>query len=227
MNLYKEVSRYEKWLKSRGVCGNINNYNYKAFVIDNKLDKALNTISLSLYNQDLDNLCDSISINIFDKNSIDFWLEDIYKKYGACALMESYRILNANYHRLSRLRNRIDSIISYRSFFLTLTFTDEILSKTSSKTRRLYITRFLKKLSTNYVANIDYGFKKGREHYHAVVMCNDIDYKLWKYGNLDFKLVTYEDDTSDRVSKYVSKLVNHAIKNTTKRNYIIYPKNIS
>lgn len=224
MNLYKEVSRYEKWLKNKGVCSNSLDYNYKAFIIENKLDKALNNISLSLYNQDLDFICDSISVNLFDRNSIDYWLEDIYKKYGACALMESYRILNAHYHRLKRLRDRIDSIISYRSFFLTLTFTDKVLSNTSSKTRRLYVTRFLKKLSNNYVANIDFGSKKGREHYHAVIMCNVIDSKLWKYGNLDFKLITYEEDSSDKLSKYVSKLVHHAIKETTKKNYLIYPK---
>lgn len=224
MNLYKEVSRYEKWLKNRGVCGNTIDYGYKSFILENGLDKALNKISFCLFNHELDSLCDSVTLNIFDKNSLDYWLEYIYKKYGGSALMESYRILNAKYHRLKRLKNRVESIISYRSFFLTITFTDKVLKKTNSKTRRLYVTRFLKKLSSNYVANIDYGLKKGREHYHAIVMCNDIDYKLWAYGNLDFKLIDLQDDTSDRLSKYVSKLVHHAIKETTKRNYLIYPK---
>lgn len=224
MNLYKEVANYEKWLKTRGVYSGSIDYTYKAFILDNGLDKALNKIKFCIYNQDLDSICESISLNILDKQSIDYWLEDIYKKYGACALMESYRLLNAKYHRLKRLRDRVESIISYKSFFLTLTFTDEVLSRTSAKTRREYVTRYLKKISTNYVGNIDFGEKKGREHYHAVVMCDKIDSKLWTYGNLDFEKIIFEEDTSQKISKYVSKLVHHAIKETTKRNYLIYPK---
>lgn len=224
MNLYSEVSRYEKWFKNKGVCSGSIDYKYKAYILENGLDKDLSKITFNIYNQDLDSICDSISLNILDRDSIDLWLEHIFKKYGATALMESYRILNAKYHRLKRLRDRVESIISYNSFFLTLTFTDDVLSRTDSKTRRKYVTRFLKKISTNYVGNIDFGAKHGREHYHAVVMSDKIDSKLWPYGNLDFEKIILEEDSSQRLSKYVSKLVHHAIKETTKRNYLIYPK---
>lgn len=224
MNLYNELSRYEKWFKNKGVYGNTIDYSYKSYILENKLDKYLNKISYSMYNHDLDSIFDSISLNVYDKDSLDSWLEYIYKNYGGCALMESYRLLNAKYHRLQRLRLRIESITSYDSFFLTLTFTDDVLARTSSKTRREYVTRFLKKISTNYVANIDFGARKGREHYHAIVQSNFIDSHLWLYGNLDFESINFTDNSSVLLSKYISKLVNHAIKDTCKRNYIIYPK---
>ena len=78
----------------------------------------------------------------------------------------------------------------------------------------------------NYVANVDYGAKNHREHYHAVVMCDNIDHKSWRYGAINFKRINYDADidTINKLSMYVAKLTNHAIKETCKRCYLIYPK---
>lgn len=55
--------------------------------------------------------------------------------------------------------------------FLTLTFNDSFFDRgTSEDTRRKYIRRFLKEQCQEYVANVDYGDKNGREHFHAIVV---------------------------------------------------------
>ena len=108
--------------------------------------------------------------------------------------------------------------------FITLTFKDNVLNNTTRETRRRYITRFLKAHSSEYVANIDFGEKNHREHYHAVIMCDKLNNKLWTYGAIDFERIKVNNDAPKRLAKYVCKLTNHAIKNTTQKNYCIYSK---
>jgi hypothetical protein len=117
--------------------------------------------------------------------------------------------------------------------FLTLTFRDDVLANTSEETRKKYIQRFLKEQCSLYIANIDYGTKKGREHYHAVVIpkYNQIDGSFYRtnYGSIDFERVRNKggvdtEATSKRLAKYVSKLVNHAIKETTRKCQVIYSR---
>lgn len=132
--------------------------------------------------------------------------------------------------RVIRLKKRIKSILHKYPYvlFITLTFTNEILQKTSQETRRRYVTRYLQLFGGDYVANIDYGKSTEREHYHAVVgytylLHEDAEYQ-WKYGFFNMKHVRNEKLNSERLSKYVAKLTNHAIKETAKGNKIIYAK---
>ena len=156
----------------------------------------------------------------FIHNSVDYLIDSRSIVY----LKEALRIHNAKVHRVVRLRRRIESICSERAYFLTLTFTNDVLATTSEETRRKYVKRYLASISTKYVANVDYGRLNEREHYHACVQCEHIDHKLWPYGNLDFQLITATDDSFLLLSKYVSKLTNHAIKETCKRKAIIYSR---
>ena len=89
------------------------------------------------------------------------------------------------------------------------------------ETRRRYVRHFLDDYGA-YVANIDFGAKNGREHYHAILQCSSVDCSLWRYGNLDFKRVLTPN--SQAISKYISKLTNHALKETTKGFNIIYSR---
>lgn len=131
-------------------------------------------------------------------------------------------------HKTFRVRRKILSMMVLGSCsFLTLTFTDDVLNSTTEETRRRYVSRFLKSISTNYVANIDFGKENGREHYHAVVLGIDIDMSSWdKYGFSNCKTVAINDDTtnSSRMSKYIYKLSNHATKQSTQRKKIIYSR---
>lgn len=225
LSLYRELLRYEKWLKSRVVVGSNIDYSYKALCIGNKLDSAINKISYSQHLNNLNECFGVVSSFAYDKHTLDYWLNDLQVKFGVCGIIEGYRIANARYHRVSRLKKRIEKIIEKDSLFITLTFTDEVLSKTSSKTRREYATRFLKKYSSDYVGNIDFGSRNHREHYHAVIQAERLDHNSWSYGAISFEKIYNKD--SVKLSQYVAKLTNHAIKETTKRSSLLYPKKIS
>lgn len=142
--------------------------------------------------------------------------------------IECKKINHAEFARSVRLYHRIEDYISSSeggSLFLTLTFSDETLAKTSAKTRRTYVCRFLKECGARYVANVDYGSEKGREHYHAVVSAPKIDYKPWHdYGAIKGEKIRVKDNTCKNLGKYVAKLSNHAIKATTRRCSIIYSR---
>lgn len=152
-----------------------------------------------------------------------FYLEkmpDIYK--------ECERLNLSYYKRKIRLHKRIENMCQNGDcIFLTLTFNDDALKRTSQATRRQKITRFLKQFNVPYVANIDYGKKNHREHYHAVIQAEKIDYKAYydlNLGTINGQVIKNSAVDKIRVSKYVAKLTNHAIKETTKRSCVIYGK---
>lgn len=137
---------------------------------------------------------------------------------------EARRINNASYRRVQRLKRRIASMLKNgECLFLTLTFTDEVLRKTTEDTRRQAVRRYLKSFGFPYVANIDYGKKNGREHYHAVIQTEHVDYSAYTYGAINGEKIHSAEDYV-KLSKYVAKLTNHAIKQTNKRQVIIYSK---
>lgn len=111
--------------------------------------------------------------------------------------------------------------------FLTLTFTDECLRKTSKETRRKYVRRFLKKYCSCYIANIDYGGKNGREHYHAVVVSEHVEFKEWhKYGAIKTEKVRDTQDDSERLARYITKLARHSYKsNEGMMDRMLYSRN--
>lgn len=218
-----ELRRYEKFL--RGVTISPIDYTYKAKILKSSLSNAIKKISLCNHLNILSDFTGEFYSQSLSDSSLNMWFDSLAHKYGFCAILEAERINNATYHRTIRLKKRVESIISYPSLFLTLTFTNKVLSTTSKVTRRRYVARYLKSITNNYVANIDYGSKKGREHYHALVQVDFIDHTGWSYGSINFKTVSYESTVSrDKLSEYISKLTNHAIKKTTKREHLIYPK---
>lgn len=219
-----ELRRYEKWFKLRE--GGGIDYNFKSFCLKNNIDKEVNKITWNLYCNDFFQHYDIVKSISYTNDTLEIFYNSLADRFGFLSIIESLKLNNARYHRSIRLKNRVESIISYNSsFFLTLTFTNKTLESTQPHIRRKYVTRYLKFISNNYIANIDFGKRNHREHYHAIVNCEFIDSKLWKYGNLDFELINNtESIASDLLSKYVSKLSNHAIKETCKRNHLIYPK---
>lgn len=123
------------------------------------------------------------------------------------------RLNESKYRKAKKVRDKISELVlSGKAIFITLTFTDNTFAKTSVITRRRYVARYLKANSKNYVANIDFGAIKGREHYHALVD-NDIDFTKWhKYGAIKVERVKTSESDLSRVALYVSKLTNHALK---------------
>ena len=158
---------------------------------------------------------------------------------------ECYKMVSADVQRKKRLRQRVERIMEKGStYFLTLTFDDDTLSKTDVKTRRTYVARFLKTVSDDYVGNVDFGKLNGREHYHAVIhsdklddiqyiytnrygwICSDCEqFQEWsKLGFYSVKSCGKDEKDKQKLAWYVSKLTNHAVKETTKRNALIYSR---
>lgn len=199
------------------------NYKLKADALNNPdfllYRKAKQTVYKYVYN------VDNISVEQYDialQTLYDLRIKNPkhYKEFS--------RLMNSRCHRVARLRERIRGMILNSEgeicLFLTLTFRTDILEKTTKETRRRYVQRFLNSLQCNYTANIDFGAKNHREHYHCVIQKSYIDYSLWNkpYGRIDGISIGYGDLDTERVAKYIAKLTNHAIKETTKNSYILY-----
>lgn len=228
-------------------------YNYKAKVLSTDLCKKVNQIDKAIYAKTLlDTTGEIISAELDYDTALRercFLLEQDERAYK-----EAEKINKARYKRVKRLRLYLSSMLkkSLTVIFLTLTFDDKTLFNTTEQTRRKYVQRFLSNLSDCYVANIDFGAKNGREHYHAVIDCY-VPVKEWSYGHALAEIVQGEfdsvrsvpkryqtlsieeqklrimEDNEKRLAKYVAKLTNHAIKETNKRCSVIYasPKNRS
>lgn len=221
------------------------NYKFKSEVLRTDIPKLANQISKAIYAEYLlETTGEILKCNIdYDTAIIQrcFLLEKYPKEYA-----EAEKINLARYKRVKRLKERIAHIMkaSESIVFVTLTFTDEVLANTSAFTRRRYVQRFLTDTSADYVGNIDFGAKNGREHYHAVVG-KKIDLKEWEYGYIFAETVgdiskaipkRYKDlpldeqkehterDNQAKLSKYIAKLTNHAIKETTHRSVCIYSR---
>lgn len=148
--------------------------------------------------------------------------------------IREYRRLNNNHRRRrDRYFNKIYPIFeNFVCFFFTLTFTDDVLQSTDQKTRRKYVQRYLKAISDTYLGNIDFGKETDREHYHAIVGVHpdnvkpwqELEFPTWNYG---FKKVLRCKNNLTSIqclANYVLKLTNHALKNGTKNNRVIYPR---
>ena len=140
---------------------------------------------------------------------------------------EAGKINHAKFQRTKRLRAKMEYLVThYDCAFLTLTFNDDFLNRTTAATRRQKVSRFLNSLECPYIANIDFGSKNGREHYHAVVACIPSDDQMAFYSSGFYSVLpvcTTENDVV-RIAKYVAKLTNHAIKETTKRSVLLYSR---
>lgn len=150
---------------------------------------------------------------------------ELVKKYGKLQF-DNYAVkINRNYYyRKTRLTKSISKLLNKPCLFLTITFTNKTLNTTSYVYRRNLISRLLQKYL--YIANVDYGELNGREHYHAIIQSDSIDCQLFKkYGTINAQHIYNPDD--ERLAKYISKLTNHAIKNSTKNSRIIYSKGLN
>lgn len=195
-------------------------YKYKSFVIRTGMHKYISSLDFQLFNFQENGVIPSIDL--------ESEYSDLYNTYGAKFMKECQRINQASFKRIQRLKDRIKRyILSGPSIFVTLTFKPEVLDHTIEETRRKYVQRFLKAHSNMYVANIDYGADDKythREHYHAVVVCERIDKTLWNDFGYSFCEVIHQSKSDLKISKYISKLCNHAIKESTKRACYIYSR---
>lgn len=140
---------------------------------------------------------------------------------------EACKAASSDFARNTRLKNRISDFLDKGTcIFVTLTFTDKVLESTSADTRKQYVRKFLKGCSKYYLANIDFGDLHDREHYHGIVVCESVTMSDWKYGFIYCERIK-TDSNRLKLAKYVSKLANHAVKETCKRNHLVYSRDMS
>ncbi len=139
-------------------------------------------------------------------------------------MIEAYKINRASWQRQKRLRKKIVKMFSKPCLFLTLTFDNHYLDSTSDATKRTYVSRILNQFKVPYIANVDYGKKNNRLHYHAIIQIDRVNHRCWPYGAINFEKIRILN--SKALSKYLDKLTNHAIKETCKGNRLIYSKNV-
>lgn len=200
-------------------------YEYKSDILRNHKDllKLERIISLAIYlNSDVYSYTGELEITLDDAKKLQNILEETDEYIEAHKINKSFR------DRKNRMRKRIMSMNN--PYFLTLTFNDYCLDHTNKDVRRKYVTRYLKSISNNYIANIDYGLKNEREHYHAIVDITDLDiseifFAGWNYGFYKADRIFLDISDIYKLSSYISKLTNHAMKESTKSNHMIYSRN--
>lgn len=132
------------------------------------------------------------------------------------------RIFNAHRKKSQRLRKRIEKLLEKPCVFVTFTFEDKTLENTSQLTRRRYIQRELKSLGVPYIANIDFGKINEREHYHGIAQTDWINRDTYELGGIYVERITNSNSTG--LAKYINKLTNHALKETTGSDRLIYSR---
>lgn len=213
-NIVVYVPPIERLVSAYGVYSNSS----KQLVLSLGLDKVYNGYSRDLYKLETNQECNA---NSFLKSFKYFQNQPNLVK--VCDNLNK-----ARYKRSNRLENYIEKMLTYgQCSFLTLTFKDDVLENTKESSRRKYVTRYLAMFSPFYIANIDYGGLNGREHYHVVIMHKKkIDLSIWreKYGRIDLEPIRVKN--ADCLSKYMTKLTNHAIKDTGRSKRVIYSDRI-
>lgn len=227
----------------------------KRYIKENDIDKDLRVASGWCWKQAKKERKMALHLNVSNKLGIDLetnisekiaeignykaFCSDLMEKIteNNDEIMRVAKNLNSSYYKKTRLiKNKISKMFqlaSYDLIFLTMTFTDDDLKRYNYETRREYISEFLNKNTDYYIANVDFGKEKEREHYHAIIVSKSkisrSSYQEYFKGNINFKYVkrhnNYFDETqSDKIAKYINKLTNHAIKDTTKDCRSIFPK---
>lgn len=173
---------------------------------------------------------DNYSVKMFDNDSrtlstIDYDMANLIidgltkNDFRVC-----YNMRHAETRRKKRLKDYIQWLIdNYQCVFLTLTFNDETLKKNKLDSLQQKVCRYLNDATGGlYVANVDYGKKKERIHYHAICPVG-LDYSKWhKNGAIKGKKVVVPNSAA--MGAYIAKFQNHATKETTHNARTIYGK---
>ena len=139
-------------------------------------------------------------------------------------------ILSSRYQKISRIKKRFIYLIARYKYlyFVTFTFNDYYINL-CDRSRKDLIKSSLYGFSSDikYILNIDYGKKNERLHYHCIVATND-DGELNSFLNNHYPCFSYTEkiriskEDLKRTSKYINKLSNHAIKDTTMSSRVLY-----
>lgn len=130
-------------------------------------------------------------------------------------------ILTARYHKVSRIKQDLVYLICRHSFIWFCTFTyDNYYINCCERTKKDLIKKVLNHEDFKYLMNKDYGSKTEREHYHVILATNyNVDIHLFLKEHYPCFSSAQRVNTTlndvKRLSKYINKLTNHCIKDST------------
>lgn len=182
---------------------------------------AIKSSPTPFYVSQIDDILDSPTYKI-TKNYVEQFPQEV--------IDECYRIINADYKRYQRVVRRVTDILTHNEqpIFITFTFRDDYLESSTELSRRRVIRDFLTSQNCAYIANIDYGKKNGREHYHCILarllLKTDLRFYYNNYGSIDVEKIRFGANSCHKLSQYIKKLSNHAVKISTKRHALLYSR---
>lgn len=207
------------------------NYELKAQVLKTNICKELKKIDKKHY-------LNCVNGVVYDQDLEDRYF-NLLNEYDYSWIEEGRRINNSTFQKTKRVRERMKNMFNLgECVFLTLTFSDATLSTTTEKTRRRYVAQALAS-QEDFIANIDYGNDKeykgrnkerrkgtAREHYHAVIVGRFDRHKWEQFGHCWTEKIIINEKTEKAVPKYLTKLTNHAVKNSTRCCRLIYKRKV-
>lgn len=140
------------------------------------------------------------------------------------------KIINARYCKISRIKKRLLYMFTHRKYiyFVTFTFDNETITK-CDRTKLDSIKNSLKSFSSDIliIMNRDFGKRNDREHFHCLVGTDnnsDILQHICSCYKSRFNVERVSRETKDlkKLSKYINKLTNHCVKDTTHRFRMYY-----
>lgn len=144
--------------------------------------------------------------------------------------IEYDKIINSRNCKSYRIKKRLLYLISHRKnvYFITFTFDDTEIKK-CDRSKLDSIKNCLKSFSNDILImmNRDFGSKNDREHFHCIVG-TDSDTDIISHVNSSYKSRSnvkkvYKNSKDVKcLSKYINKLTNHCIKDTTHRFRMYY-----
>lgn len=154
--------------------------------------------------------------------------EAFLKLYPKCNFRKfvraSHSLQSGRWDKQHRLKERIERMLGEGyTTFVTLTWNDDALATNKASTRKAFVRQALNVASRYFVANIDFGKRTAREHYHAVCLdldCEEIK-RIWKpFGFLKIERVI--PSTEGSLALYIDKLCNHALKESAGWQRLMY-----
>lgn len=144
--------------------------------------------------------------------------------------IEIERKLKARYNKVSRIKQHFIYMVMNKKnlYFLTFTFDDKYIKK-CDRTKKDLIKNLLIEIDFNsyIILNVDYGSQTERQHYHCIYGTNkdlnlksilDKYYPCFSYT----EKIRLDNSSINKISKYINKLSNHAIKDSTKGSRIYF-----
>ena len=200
---------------------------FKRKVLLKEIDKKVALVKRDNYKKVVVNYLIDNDGEVFYSLPTNSWNEMLapYRK-GYNMIDCADRLNESKYRKAKKVRDKITSLVlSNTALFITLTFNDKTMAKTDTEKRRRLVQRYLKQNCNEYVANIDFGKTNGREHYHAVVSDTLCLQSWFKYGSIDVMHIRPFESSPKALSKYITKLTNHALKVGSIAPRLIYSRN--